>query len=109
MTLSSGNQRTFANETQPIRKFVKELERRGGEIRNRVRVEFLPEDFELLAKKHRPKIEEWCDQVPFLGLNSGKYDLNLIKEYFADRLTETTNNIGVATNSSYAHATLPLP
>ena len=33
-------------------------------------------------------IAEWCNQVSVLGFNSGSYDLNLIKKYFVDRITE---------------------
>ena len=36
------------------------------------------------------RLNEWCDQVPVLGFNSGRYDLNLIKEHFAELLAATT-------------------
>ena len=52
----------------------------------------------LLPKAQRLKIEEWCDQVPVVGFNSGSYDLNLIKGHFADRLVDTTGEIRVAKN-----------
>ena len=74
------------------RKFMEELERRGKNIRKQVRDEFMPADVNLLPKDKRKKIEEWCDQVPVLGFNSGTYDLNLIKNYFAERLADTTTN-----------------
>ena len=79
-----------------IRKFMEELERRGKNIRTKVRDEFMPTDLNLLPKDQRKKIEEWCDQVPVLGFNSGTYDLNLIKKYFAERLADTTNKVRVA-------------
>ena len=79
-----------------IRKFMEELERRGKNIRTKVRDEFMPADVNLLPKDQRKKIEEWCDQVPVLGFNSGTYDLNLIKKYFAERLADTTNKVRVA-------------
>ena len=79
-----------------IRKFMEELERRGKNIRTKVRDEFMPADVNLLPKDQRKKIEEWCDQVPVLGFNSGTYDLNLIKNYFAERLADTTNKVRVA-------------
>ena len=79
-----------------IRKFMEELERRGKNIRTKVRDEFMPADVALLPKDQRKKIEEWCDQVPVLGFNSGTYDLNLIKNYFAERLANTTNKVRVA-------------
>ena len=79
-----------------VRKFMEELERRGKNIRKQVRAEFMPADVNLLLKDQRKKIEEWCDQVPVLGFNSGTYDLNLIKKYFAEKLADTTNKVRVA-------------
>ena len=83
-----------------VRKFMEELERRGKNIRTKVRDEFMPPDVNLLPKDQRKKIEEWCDQVPVLGFNSGTYDLNLIKKYFAERLVDTTNKVRVAKNGN---------
>ena len=56
----------------------------------------MPADIALLQKDQRKKIEEWCDQVPTLGFNSGSYDLNLIGNYFAEQLAGTTNKVRVA-------------
>ena len=83
-----------------IRKFMKELERRGKNIRTQVREEFMPADVNLLPKAQRKKIEEWCDQVPVTGFNSGTYDLNLIKKYFAEHLASTTGKVRVAKNGN---------
>ena len=83
-----------------VRKFMEELERRGKNIRTKVRDEFMPPDVNLLPKDQRKKIEEWCDQVPVLGFNSGTYDLNLIKKYFAERLADTTKKVRVAKNGN---------
>jgi len=79
-----------------VRKFVEELERRGKTIRAQVQVESVPEDVHLLSKKQREKIYEWCNQVPVLGFNSGRYDLNVIKKHFVENLAETANKITVA-------------
>lgn len=38
----------------------------------------------------------WCNQVPVLGYNSGRYDLNMIKRYFVKALSTTTEKINVA-------------
>ena len=51
-------------------------------------------------KTRGKKIEEWCDQVPVTGFNSGTYDLNLIKNYFAEHLASTTNKVRVAKNGN---------
>ena len=63
-----------------VRKFMEELERRGKNIRAQVRGKFVPGDVLLLPKAQRQKIEEWCNQVPVVGFNSGSYDLDLIKK-----------------------------
>jgi len=65
-----------------IKKFMAEIERRGANIRARVRAEFMPEDSHLLTGEGSRAISEWCDQVPVLGFNCGRYDLNLIKKTF---------------------------
>jgi len=69
---------------------MEELERRAKNIRELVREEFVPEDMYLLSKVQKEKIYEWCNQVPVLGFNLGKYDLNVIEKYFVDNLTELT-------------------
>ena len=81
-----------------IRKFEEELERRGAQIRAEVRRMCMPDDVELLPKNQRNTIKEWYDQVPVLGFNCGSYNLNLIKEYFAERLADTDTKIRVAKN-----------
>ena len=81
-----------------VSKSMEELERRGINIRDRVRAEFVPKDVELLQKAHRRKIEEWANQVPVVGFNSGRYDLNLIKNHLAERLASTTKRVRVAKN-----------
>ena len=32
------------------------------------------------------------DQVAVVGVNSGKYDLNMIKQYFLERISENLND-----------------
>ena len=83
-----------------VRKFMEELARRGKNIRTKVRAVCVPYDVKMLPKAQRIKIEEWCDQVPVLGFNSGRYDLNLIREHFAEHLSETTGKVRVAKNGS---------
>ncbi|KAK3727765.1 hypothetical protein QZH41_016414 [Actinostola sp. cb2023] len=64
------------------------LERRAARLREDPLRRFLPEDIYLLSKKQQKLLEEWCDQVPVLGFNSGRYDLNLIHKFFVEKLTE---------------------
>jgi len=54
-----------------VRKFMEELERCGKSIRTKVRAACVPDNVKMLPKAQRIKIEEWCDQVPVLGFNSG--------------------------------------
>ena len=82
-----------------VRKFMEELERCGKNIRAQVPSEFVP-DVQLLHKAQRQKIEEWCNQVPVVGFNSVRYDLNLIKNHLAERLAKTTNKVRVAKNGN---------
>ena len=88
------------NPADLVHKFMEELERRGKNIRDQVRAAFMPDDMNMLTKAKRLKIEEWCDQVPVLGFNSGRYDLNLIREHFAERLSGTTGKVRVAKNGN---------
>ena len=60
----------------------------------------MPYDVKMLPKAQCIKIEEWCDQVPVLGFNSGRYDLNLIGEHFAEYLSDTSGKVRVAKNGS---------
>ena len=90
------NQICERDPAELVRKLMEELERRGKNIRAQVRAEFMPEDVGLLPKVQRQKIEEWCNQVPVVGFNSGTYDLNLIKNHFVDRLADTTGKVRVA-------------
>ena len=52
--------------TEVVRKFWEALVRRGEVLRERIRQEYMPEDFELLPKKQQAIIREWCNQIPVL-------------------------------------------
>ena len=56
----------------------------------------MPEDIRHLLRKKRREVVEWCDQVPVQGFNCGRYDLNLIKEHFAELLADTTKKLQIA-------------
>lgn len=57
------------------------------------RRQLLPKDQELLPKKQRHLIKEWCNSVPVLGFTSGKYDLNPIKNYFVEQLASSCEKL----------------
>ena len=44
----------------------------------------MPEDIHLFTAKRRRPMVEWCNQVPVVGSTYGRYDLNVIKEHFAE-------------------------
>ena len=46
-----------------------------------------PSDFVMLPKKVKENWKEWVNEVPVVGFNSGKYDMNMIKEYFVKRIS----------------------
>ena len=77
-----------------------ELDQVERHLNQKLRATFMPDDVKMLTKAQRLKIEEWCNQVPVLGFNSGRYDLNLIRENFAERLSDTTGKVRVAKNGN---------
>ena len=53
----------------------------------------LPLPLKELPKKQGIQIEKRCHPFPVLGFNSGRYDLNPIKEHFTERLADTTEKL----------------
>ena len=41
-----------------------------------------PSDFQMLPSEVKEQWRQWVNQVPVIGFNSGKYDINMVKEYF---------------------------
>jgi len=89
-----------ANKKELIKKFMAELERCSAKIRAQVKAQFMSEDSHLLTRKGRRAIAQWCDQVPVLWFNSGRYDLNLIKDHFVELLANITANVQVGKNAN---------
>ena len=53
-----------------------------------------------LPKKVRNLWKTWVNQVPVFGFNSGRYDINMIKEYFVKNLTRISDvNVSKKENS----------
>ena len=92
-----------------VRKFMEELERRGENIRTKVRAAFMPDDVRMLPKVQRIKIEEWCYQVPVFGFDSRRYDLNLIREHFAERNQQSQSGQNWKQDHVPAYSGIPLP
>ena len=51
-------------------------------------------------KKENPIWRNWVNQVPVFGFNSGRYDLNMIKEYFVKNLAEISD-VNVAKKENF--------
>ena len=64
------------NPKSLIKKVKEELDRRGAQISSAMRSKYFQDDINCLLTKQRSQIENWCDQIPVLGYNSGRYDLN---------------------------------
>ena len=74
-----------------IRLFYQSLVQRSALIRADVAErymppEYMPPDLEGLSKDQQNLIKQWCEQVPVVGFNSGRYDLHLIRKYFVTHL-----------------------
>ena len=69
-----------------IRLFYKSIVQRSLLIRGDVEERYMPPDLEGLPKEQQNLINQWCSQVPVVGYNSGRYDLQLIRKYFITHL-----------------------
>ena len=84
------------NPKELIKDFVKDLDRRHKDIVKKVREDYTLTDEDSIPKKVKELYEEWCNQVPVLGFNSGKYDFNMIKIHFVNSFTEMEGTLNVA-------------
>ena len=46
-----------------------------------------PSDFQILSGEVKEQWRHWANQVPVIGFNSGKYDINMLKEYFVKEIS----------------------
>ena len=58
-------------------------------------------------EKENPIWRNWVNQVPVFGFNSGRYDINMIKEYFVKDLTEISDVKIAKKENSYMFLSLP--
>ena len=104
---------TFIVDGDPkklVVRFMEEIARRGDAIREEVKTTHMPPTGELgLSNKAHSRMLEWCAQVPVVGFNSGRYDLNLIKEHFMEELADLGNvHVGKKANTTMFIKTLTL-
>ena len=46
-----------------------------------------PSDFQMFPGEVKKQWRQWVNQVPVIGFNSGKYDINLGKEFFLKEIS----------------------
>ena len=92
------NEPVFIVDQDPenlIKSFVEDLMERQRKIAEEVNSLYpLPEsndDRVHLSGKVQNLWKTWVEQVPVFGFNSGRYDINMIKEFFVKDLAEISN------------------
>ena len=84
------NEPVFIVDQDPgnlINSFMEELKKRQIKIAQMVECLYpQPESDDGKEKKEDPIWRNWVNQVPVFGFNSGRYDINMIKEYFVKNL-----------------------
>ena len=84
------NESVFIVDQDPgnlINSFMEELKKRQIKIAQMVECLYpQPESDDGKKKKEDPIWRNWVNQVPVFGFNSGRYDINMIKEYFVKNL-----------------------
>ncbi len=85
-----------SNPEELIKDFITDLEHHREVIVEKVAREYPLPDEDSIPKNVLEQHRKWCGQVPVLGFNSGKYDINMIKEFFVKHMTEQASEIFVA-------------
>ena len=108
------NEPVFIVDEDPeslIKRFVGDLMERQRKIAEEVNSLYpLPEskdDRVQLQGKVRNLWKTWVNQVPVFGFNSGRYDINMIKEYFVKNLAGISNVNVAKKENSYMFLSLP--
>ena len=108
------NEPVFIVDEDPeslIKRFVGDLMERQRKIAEEVNSLYpLPESKDnrvQLPGKVRNLWKTWVNQVPVFGFNSGRYDINMIKEYFVKNLAGISNVNVAKKENSYMFLSLP--
>ena len=110
------NEPVFIVDQDPenlINSFMKDLQDRQIEIAQMVECLYpQPESDEDEEedggeKKENPIWRNWVNQVPVFGFNSGRYDINMIKEYFVKNLAEISDVKVAKKENSYMFLSTP--
>ena len=109
------NEPVFIVDEDPenlIKSFVEDLKGRQRKIAEEVNSLYpLPESND--ERVHLPNNVQnlwktWVNQVPVFGFNSGRYDINMIKEYFVKDLAEISDVKVAKKENSYMFLSLPI-
>ena len=84
-----------------VKRFVEDLRERQRKIAEKV-ASLYP-----LPRKVRNLWKTWVNQVPVFGFNSGRYDINMIKEYFVKNLAGISDVNVAKKDNSYMFLSLP--
>ena len=108
------NEPVFIVDQDPenlVKRFVEDLLERQRKIAQKVDSLYpLPksnDDRVSLSEKARNLRKTWVNQVPVFGFNSGRYDINMIKEYFVKNLAIISNVNVAKKENSYMFLSLP--
>ena len=106
------NEPVFIVDQDPgnlINSFMKDLQDRQRKIAEMVECLYpQPEsDDDGKEKKENPIWRNWVNQVPVFGFNSGRYDINMIKEYFVRDLAIISDVNVAKKENSYMFLSTP--
>ena len=91
-----------------INSFMKDLQDRQRKIAEMVECLYpQPESDDGKEKKENPIWRNWVNQVPVFGFNSGRYDINMIKEYFVKNLAIISDVNVAKKENSYMFLSAP--
>ena len=100
----------FLEDSDPevlIEEFMEEVSHRQELIAEEVWHLYPMQDVESIPKSVCEKWTTWVDQVPVLGFNSGKYDINMIKGYFVRTLSKPADVTVAKKDNSYMFLMTP--
>ena len=70
------------NSGHLIERFIEVLkEKQEAMAADALKLHAYPSDFQMLPGEVKKQWRQWINQVPVIGFNSGKYDLNMVKGY----------------------------
>ena len=71
------------NPKRLVGRFIKFLtENQEAIVADVLKQHSYPSDFQMLPGEVKNQWRQWVNQVPVIGFNKGKYDINMLREYF---------------------------